>query len=63
MKPITEDELFKLIAFGDVNDPTTVKRIATAKISYATMQRVKKRVQDEIKLDIERADLDREQDD
>jgi DNA topoisomerase VI subunit B len=55
---ITEDELFKLIAYGDVNDPATVKRIATAKISRATMQRVERRVRDEIHLDIERADLD-----
>jgi len=63
MKPITEDELFKLIAYGDVNDHATVQRIATAKISSAIMQRVKRRCRDEIHLDIERAALDLQQDD
>jgi hypothetical protein len=59
---ITEDELFKLIAYGDVNDPATVNRIATAKISRAGMQRVTRRWRREIELDIERAVLNQEDD-
>jgi len=52
---MTENELFNLVYFGDVNDPAVLKRLSTARISRVTMERVQRRVRAAIRLDFERA--------
>jgi hypothetical protein len=57
---MTEDELFNLIYYGDVNDPAVVKRVATARITKAMEERLRRRVIAELRRDRDRAVLNRE---